>query len=63
MGGFHGLGTNGFAWSAGGGLDIRVSELIAIRPIQVEYVALHTEGATLNSPRVSAGIVFRFGER
>ena len=63
IGGFHGLGTNGFALSAGGGLDIKVSRLVAIRMAQVEYMMLHAQGDTLNCARVSAGIVFRFGER
>jgi len=59
-GGFHGLGTNGFALSAGGGLDVKVTDHFAIRAFQVEYVLLHSQGNSLNSPRVSAGVVFRF---
>ena len=62
-GGFHGLGTNGFAMSSGGGLDIKVSRAVAVRIVQVEYMMLHAQGDTLNCARVSAGIVFRFGER
>ncbi len=63
VGGFHGLDTNGFAMSAGGGLDVKVSEHVAIRAFQVEYMLLHAQGDSLNCARVSAGIVFRFGER
>jgi len=63
VGGFHGLGTNGFAMSAGGGLDIKVSHLVAIRMVQVEYMLLRAQGDNLNCARVSAGVVFRFGER
>jgi hypothetical protein len=63
VGGFHGLSTTGFAWSAGGGLDVRVSEHVAIRPVQVEYMMLRAQGENLNCARVSAGIVFRFGRR
>ncbi len=59
-GGFHGLGTNGFALSAGGGLDVKVTDHFAIRAFQVEYVLLRSQGNSLNSPRVSAGVVFRF---
>jgi len=62
-GGFHGLDTNGFAMSAGGGLDIKVSEHVAIRPVQAEYMLLRAQGDNLNCARVSAGIVFRFGRR
>lgn len=63
VGGFHGLGTNGFALSAGGGVDIKISRLLAIRMAQVEYMMLRSQGDTLNCARVSAGIVFRFGGR
>lgn len=63
VGGFHGLSTTGFAWSVGGGLDVKVSEHVAIRPVQVEYVMFRAEGDNLNCGRVSTGIVFRFGER
>jgi hypothetical protein len=63
VGGFHGLSTTGFAWSVGGGLDVKVSEHIAIRPVQAEYMMLRAEGEILNCGRVSAGIVFRFGRR
>jgi hypothetical protein len=62
-GGFHGLTTNGFSLIVGGGLDVRVSDLIAIRPVQLEYVLLRAQGDSLNSGRVSAGIVFHFGKR
>src|SRR5215510_14514765 len=48
VGGFHGLDTNGFAMSAGGGLDIRVSEHVAIRPVQAEYMLLRAQGDNLN---------------
>lgn len=60
VGGFHGLGTNGFALSTGGGLDVKATDHFAIRAFQVEYVLLRSQGDSLNSPRVSAGLVFRF---
>jgi hypothetical protein len=63
VGGFHGLSTTGFALSVGGGLDVKVSEHLAIRPFQVEYMLLRAQGDNLNCGRVSAGIVFRFGGR
>ena len=51
--------TNGFAWSAGGGIDLGLTRHIAFRP-QFDYIGIHASGGTLNSARVSAGIVFRF---
>jgi len=60
-GGFS-TGTTPFAISAGGGLDLQISNLIALRP-QVDYIALRSSGQTLNSARASVGLVFRFGGR
>jgi len=56
-----------FAWTAGGGLDIRVRRHLAIRLIQAEYLMTRFQdfstGATAsqNDMRLSSGIVFRFG--
>lgn len=62
-------GTGGFsssvtpvAMSTGGGLDLRLSKHIALRP-QLEYLLLRSSGGSLNAGRASIGIVFRFGER
>ena len=57
---------NAFAMSAGGGLDFKISEHFAVRPIQAEYFRTNfTDGARnrQNDFRYSAGIVFRFGTR
>jgi len=54
-----------FAWTAGGGLDLRVHHHFAIRIIQAEYLMTrfqdYTTGntASQNDIRLSAGIVFR----
>jgi hypothetical protein len=55
-------GTTPFAISAGGGVDLKLSQHIALRP-QVDYIALRKSGQTVNAGRASLGIVFRFGER
>ena len=63
---------NAFATAAGGGLDIKFTDHIAIKPIQVEYVMTQFDSAKLggstvsfgdhqNDVRYSAGIVFQFG--
>lgn len=54
--------TSGFAYSAGGGVDLGFSRRIAIRP-QIDYIGVRSNGSTLNSARASIGIVFRFGSR
>ena len=55
-------GTTPFAISGGGGVDLRISKHVALRP-QIDYLALRSGGQTLNALRGSFGVVFRFGER
>jgi outer membrane protein OmpA-like peptidoglycan-associated protein/opacity protein-like surface antigen len=58
---------NAFAWTAGGGLDIKVRRHFAIRLIQAEYLMTRFQDystgttASQNDMRLSSGIVFRFG--
>jgi opacity protein-like surface antigen len=61
--GFGGSSTdNGFAYSAGGGVDLGVTKHIALRP-QLDYIGMRFVGNNLNTVRGSFGIVFRFGNR
>ncbi len=56
-----------FAWTGGGGLDVRVHRHFAIRIIQAEYLMTRFQDystgttASQNDMRLSAGLVFRFG--
>jgi hypothetical protein len=52
--------TTGFAFSAGGGIDLGVSKHIAFRP-QIDYIGIRSGTDTLHSVRGSFGVVFRFG--
>ncbi|GAC1620694.1 MAG: hypothetical protein PVS2B2_18600 [Candidatus Acidiferrum sp.] len=61
VGGFSGS-TTAFAYSAGGGVDLGFSRRISLRP-QIDYIGIRSQGSTLNTARVSIGIVFRFGSR
>jgi len=65
---------NAFATAAGGGLDIKWTNHIAIKPIQVEYVATQFDSTRLggstrsfgdhqNDIRYSGGVVFQFGSK
>ena len=58
----------------GGGVDYRLTDRIAIKPIQVEYLMTQFDSAALggstkgfgnhqNDVRDSAGVVLRFGAR
>jgi len=56
---------NGFAMTAGGGVDYKVLDHFSIRPIQAEYLmtrfGVGTTGTqTQNNLRLSTGFVFRF---
>jgi outer membrane protein with beta-barrel domain len=59
---------NAFATAAGGGLDYRLTDHIAIKPIQVEYVMTQINsangfGSHQNDVRYSAGVVLRLGAK
>jgi opacity protein-like surface antigen len=57
---------NQFAMTAGGGIDVRVSEHFAIRPVQAEYFLTKIPDGLNNRQnnfRFSAGISFLFGRR
>jgi outer membrane immunogenic protein len=57
---------NAFAMTAGGGLDVFVTEKVGLRLPQVDYYLTNFDNAVnkhQNNLRVSAGITFRFGRR
>jgi outer membrane protein with beta-barrel domain len=51
-----------FVISAGGGIDLRMSQHVALRP-QLDYLNFRHGGQSGNAARASLGIVFRFGGR
>jgi len=54
-----GISNDQFAYSVGGGVDIKMLPHLALRP-QVDYVGLNTPGSHTNCTRVSAGLVVHF---
>lgn len=54
--------SNPFAYSFGGGVDLGLSDNLSFRP-QVDYVGLRSNGSTSNCARISAAIVFHFGQK
>jgi hypothetical protein len=52
-----------FSMGLGGGLDVKVSDSVAIRAVQVDYAPIISGGGSIDNMRISAGVVFRFGER
>jgi opacity protein-like surface antigen len=60
----HSGSDNNFAMTAGGGIDIRVSRHVSIRPVQAEYFMTKIPDGLNNRQdnlRVGAGIVLRLG--
>jgi opacity protein-like surface antigen len=60
-----GLGSaseNDFAMALGGGLDFNMGKKIAIR-VAPDYLLTRSEGESFNNFRLSAGIVFKLGNR
>ena len=51
---------NYFAVAAGAGIDVKVAPVIAVRLIQIDYLATRAYSSTQNQPRVSAGVVLHF---
>jgi opacity protein-like surface antigen len=49
-----------FALVAGGGVDVKVSDKVAIRAVQVDYAPIFFDNFTLHNVKVSTGVVFRF---
>jgi hypothetical protein len=59
---------NAFAAAFGGGMDVRVSDHVYLKPFQVEYMMtrvpnLWSSNNMQNNLRYSAGIVFRIGSK
>jgi opacity protein-like surface antigen len=59
---------NGFAMAYGGGMDVRLTNHVYVKPFQVEYLMTQTPNiwspdGNQNSLRFSAGVVFRFGSK
>lgn len=53
----------GFALSPGFGVDYRVSPMMTLRPVQIDYLLSEVFGTRQNNLRYSAGVNFTFGEK
>lgn len=52
-----------FGFAAGGGLDVRIKDSLAIRVIQADYLVTPFLGLRQDNFRLSAGIVLRLGKK
>lgn len=64
FGGAHlsqgGASVNSFNFDLGGGVDIKVSQHFAVRPVEIGYEHFNVIGLGFNNLRYSAGVVFNF---
>ena len=68
-GGFHSSASaggltgsdGGFAMMLGGGLDVKVTQRLAVRAVQIDWLSLHANGGSdNNNARISTGLLFRY---
>lgn len=52
-----------FAFALGGGVDVKVTDLVGIRVGQFDYFGTRYSGYTQNNFRFSTGLVFHFGRK
>lgn len=52
---------NAFTVALGGGLDINLTKTITFRAIQIDALITRSGGQTDRDPRISTGLVFKFG--
>jgi len=63
FGGTGGGTANSFAMALGGGADYKLTEHVALRLIQVEYLYTHFGGVRENNARIESGIGLPLGRR
>lgn len=56
------ISENAFGLAVGGGLNVKATRHIWLRLIQVDYLRAQFTNNGQNDTRISAGLVFRFGE-
>jgi hypothetical protein len=67
-----GANQNSFAWVIGGGLDLKLTKMIVLRPVQFDYYQTHFSSPDTTAPftvhsrtqhdlRYAAGVAFNFG--
>jgi opacity protein-like surface antigen len=57
------LKENDFAYTIGGGIDVNLNNMVAIRPAQVEFLSIKSNGDMTGNFRYSAGVVLKLGKR
>lgn len=56
------VSENAFALAFGGGINIKATRHLWLRPIQLDYIRSQFSNGGQNQTRISAGLVFRFGK-
>ena len=55
------ISENAFGMAFGGGLNVKATQHIWLRLVQVDYIRAQFTNNAQNDTRISAGLVFRFG--
>lgn len=55
------VSENAFGLAFGGGINVKATRHVWLRLIQVDYIRSQFSGSGQNQTRISAGLVFRFG--
>jgi opacity protein-like surface antigen len=53
--------SSAFAFTLGGGADVRLSPHVSLRAFQFEYLNTHFNSANQKNIRIQTGLVYRFG--
>lgn len=54
---------NDFGMAFGGGVDVNITDIVAVRPVQLDYFVIKSGNSMLDNFRYSGGIVFKIGNR
>jgi opacity protein-like surface antigen len=63
IGGRTTIRDSAFTLAVGGGADLKLTDVVAIRLFQTDYVLTRFDDTTQNNFRASTGVVLRFGEK
>ena len=55
--------SSAFAFTLGGGFDVRLSPNVSLRAIQFEYFDTHFNSANQKNLRIQTGLVYHFGRK
>lgn len=58
-----GRSETSFAFATGGGIDLRITRQVSLRPVQLDYINVSTPGNAVGVLRFSTGVTVGLGKR